>query len=184
MKIKTSISRMSIVATLLLVTAAVGCSTVDETVLGTIPPLSTARLDAVTDVTQGEAPVGEPAVSHADQSLTLVSSQSIARRPIRTLQSSEDLSELLESTSGVVLLDFYADWCGPCRRQSIVLHEVEEFASEVNAQIIKVNVDEHRELAKRYQVSSLPTLLAVKDGTVLEKNTGFTNRDRIKAMLR
>jgi thioredoxin 1 len=113
-----------------------------------------------------------------------ISQHSISQHSIRTLQAGEDLSELVDDTQGVVLLDFYADWCGPCRKQSKVLHEVEEFASDCNAQIIKVNVDDHRDLAKKYQVSSLPTLLAVKDGTVRRKKTGLTDRHEIEAMLR
>jgi thioredoxin 1 len=179
MRIETKISIVAI----LLVTTATGCTAVDETVLGSVSPLNTGGLDAVADVTQSEKPLGN-AISHQDDSLTLVSSQSIARRPLRTLESGDDLNAILDSTSGVVLLDFYADWCGPCKKQAAVLHQVEQFASEVNAQIIKINVEEHADLKKRFRVSSLPTLLAVKDGEVLDKSIGLTDRDEIKAMLR
>ena len=60
-----------------------------------------------------------------------------------------------------VLVDFYADWCAPCKMQSVVL---DEFAKEANdIEIIKVNVDSEGELAARYKVSSIPTLMVVKN---------------------
>ena len=107
-----------------------------------------------------------------------------SEQAIRTLRAGEDLSELADGTSGVMLVDFYADWCGPCRKQSKVLHDVQEFASDHNAQIVKVNIDEHRDLAREYRVSSLPTLLTLKDGAVQDKKIGFADRDQVEAMLR
>tara|TARA_R110002049_G_scaffold72490_7_gene187500 strand:+ start:54505 stop:55014 length:510 start_codon:yes stop_codon:yes gene_type:complete len=103
---------------------------------------------------------------------------------IRTLSPGENLNEIVDATSGVVLVDFYADWCGPCKKQSKVLHDVDEYARGVNAQIIKVNVDKHRELASQFQVASLPTLMVVKGGEISEKKTGFTQRKQVEKMLR
>ncbi len=121
--------------------------------------------------------------------VALVSSQSPgptspAAEPMVTLGPGEDLRELLENSQGVVLLDFYADWCGPCREQSKVLHELEDYAASVQAQIVKVNVEEHPDLQKKFKVVSLPTLVAVKDGTVVHKKRGLTSMAQVEAMLR
>ena len=103
---------------------------------------------------------------------------------LRTLQDGENFSEIVHAAPGVVLVDFYADWCGPCQKQSIVLHDVEEYASKVNAQIIKVNVDNHRDLARQYQVESLPTLVVLRDGKPTDVKTGYTHRRQIESLLR
>ena len=78
-------------------------------------------------------------------------------------------SEVMESEK-VVLLDFYADWCGPCR---MVGPTVEEIAAE-NPQIKvgKINVDENMDLAMRFKVASIPLLLVMKDGQVVNKALG------------
>ena len=104
------------------------------------------------------------------------------------LKTGDDLdsgTETLEADStGVVLLDFYADWCGPCRKQSRELHAIESFAQEAQGKIVKIDVDEHDKIAKQYGVASLPTLLVIKDGQILQRKLGLTTRNELKAMLR
>lgn len=74
--------------------------------------------------------------------------------------------------SGVVLVDFYADWCGPCKMLAPVLEEAsKEF--EGKAEIVKVNVDEDGELAQRFGVAMIPTLILFKDGQVVEQKSGY-----------
>ncbi len=174
-------ARISIlfVGTLLPIVFAGGCKTFDESALVSMPSLTGDQpgADALDTITTSRESVG-------DDSVALASSQKTPRQAIRTLKEGEDLGGLVDGSPGVVLLDFYADWCAPCRKQSSELHELEDYALEVNAQIIKVNVEEHRALAKEYKVSSLPTLLTVKDGAVQERKQGFTKRDQVKAMLR
>ena len=81
-----------------------------------------------------------------------------------------------------VLVDFYADWCGPCKMLSPVLHELaEEKADELK--IGKVNVDEQMELAMRFQVSSIPMVVLFKDGKPVAKSVGFRSKAEIAAMV-
>lgn len=77
-----------------------------------------------------------------------------------------------EIKSGLVLVDFYAVWCGPCKMMHPVIDEVN--AKYPSLKIIKVDVDKHADLARKYAVMSIPTLFLMKDGNIVEKNIGFT----------
>ena len=96
----------------------------------------------------------------------------------------DDLQTAIDSATGPVLLDFFADWCGPCKTQGKVLHSVEKVAAESGTLMIKINVDEHPELAKQLNVSSLPTLMLVRDGQVVERKSGLTNERQLTAWMR
>ena len=81
-----------------------------------------------------------------------------------------------------VLVDFWASWCGPCQ---MLLPVIEELADEVtDAKFCKVNVDEEPELAGRYKVMTIPTLMVVKDGKVAETSVGVIPKDAILKMLK
>ena len=89
---------------------------------------------------------------------------------IKHIKSEEFDKEVL-SNKDVVIVDFYADWCGPCKMQSRVLDELTDY------EIVRVNVDEHEDLAKKYGVMSIPTLIKFKNGEEVDKNTGFLNKE-------
>ena len=89
-------------------------------------------------------------------------------------------SEVLESSTPV-LIDFYANWCMPCKMLSPV---IEEIAHEVsNAKICKVNIDEEPELAQRFQVMSIPTLVVMNQGKVVNSVMGVRPKKEILNML-
>ena len=89
-------------------------------------------------------------------------------------------AEVLNSDKPV-LLDFWASWCGPCQ---MLLPTIEALAEEVTtAKICKVNVDEEPELAEKYGVMSIPTLVVVKEGKTVQTSVGVKSKAKIMAML-
>lgn len=83
---------------------------------------------------------------------------------------------------GLVLVDFWAPWCGPCRMVAPVLDQLaEEFAGKVK--IVKLNVDENPETSSRFGVMSIPTLLLFKDGQVVDKIVGYQPKENFVNML-
>ena len=80
-----------------------------------------------------------------------------------------------------VLLDFWAGWCGPCRMLSPVVDEIAEENDDIK--VCKINVDEERELAAAFQVTSIPTLVVIKDGKVTNRTMGALPKHQILALL-
>lgn len=89
---------------------------------------------------------------------------------MRILNQVSEFDEVIKN--GTVVVDFYADWCGPCKMLAPVLAELAE-AYEGKATIVKLNVDDLGEVAQRYGIMSIPTLLVFKNGELKEKVVGF-----------
>lgn len=90
-------------------------------------------------------------------------------------------SEVMQSDKPV-LLDFWADWCGPCRMVGPVVDEVAEQLGDA-AKVGKVNVDEEQDLAQKFNVMSIPTLVVIKDGKVTQSAVGVQSKQNILAMV-
>ena len=97
------------------------------------------------------------------------------------LKINKEEFEKIRNSEGVVLLDFYADWCGPCRMVSPIVDEI----AEENPQylVAKVNVDNEPELASRFGVVSIPTLVVMKGGEVVNKVSGARPKAAILALI-
>ncbi|MDO4691019.1 MAG: thioredoxin [Fusobacterium sp.] len=88
-------------------------------------------------------------------------------------------SEVLEA-KGLVVVDFGANWCGPCKSLLPILNEVVN--EDPNKKIVKVDIDEEEELAKEYKIMSVPTLFVFKNGEVIDKSVGLIQKDEVKAL--
>ncbi len=97
------------------------------------------------------------------------------------LSVNKESLETLKNEEKTVLLDFYADWCGPCRMLSPVIHEIAEERSDIV--VGKINVDEEPELASAFGVMSIPTLVVLKKGEIVNTATGARPKDAVLALL-
>ena len=96
------------------------------------------------------------------------------------LQNEKDYENLIQN--GKVLVDFYADWCGPCQMQSPIIDKVaQELGDKVK--VCKVNVDEQASLALNYQITSIPTLVFMKYGLFQQRMIGLQNKETIMECL-
>ena len=86
------------------------------------------------------------------------------------------------SSDQTVLVDFYADWCGPCKMLSPVVDEMSEELSD--CKVVKLNVDEAPNLAARYNVMSIPTLMVFRQGEAVDRSVGVQSKQHILNMLK
>ncbi|HOK39498.1 MAG TPA: thioredoxin [bacterium] len=85
-------------------------------------------------------------------------------------------------SSGIVLVDFYADWCGPCKMLAPVIEELaEDFAGK--AKICKLNTDENQEIAMNYNIRGIPTVIIFKDGEIKETLVGLRAKSEYEKLL-
>lgn len=90
--------------------------------------------------------------------------------------------EVLNS-KGVVLVDFWATWCGPCQKQAPVLEQLSKDPSMKNVKIVKVDVDKAKKVSYEAGIKSIPTLMIVKDGEIEEQWSGYTDLGKLKTKL-
>ena len=98
-------------------------------------------------------------------------------------QAITDKDFATETDEGLVLIDFWATWCGPCRMQAPILEQLSEEYDEDEVKIVKMDVDENPETARAFGIMSIPTLLFKKDGQVVKQVAGVHTAAQIKAIV-
>ena len=93
----------------------------------------------------------------------------------------ENFQKEIMDSEKTVLLDFFAAWCAPCRMLSPVIEAISEERDDVT--VGKVDIDEEMELAQKYQVMSIPTLIVIKGGEVVSRAVGAASKDEVLSML-
>ncbi len=95
--------------------------------------------------------------------------------------TNDNIEELLNS-GRTLLIDFYADWCGPCRMVAPIVDQIAEEKTDIA--VGKINIDEQPELAEKYGVMSIPTLIVIKDREVVNKGTGVQPKGKLLEWLK
>lgn len=100
---------------------------------------------------------------------------------MREIENLQEFADLVKQEKPV-LVDFFADWCGPCQT---LLPIVDELAEENKAEIeiVKINVDKNQELAQQFQVRSIPALFFIKDGKVIDRAQGIQPKAHLQAKI-
>ena len=98
---------------------------------------------------------------------------------LKHIQNKEEFDVLVKE--GLVLVDFFATWCGPCKMLSPVLEEVAN--ENPNLSVLKIDVDEVGELAARFGIQAIPTLILFKNGTQISMRMGYQNKNQLLAFI-
>ena len=95
----------------------------------------------------------------------------------------ESYTDEVENFDGTVLIDFFADWCTPCKMISPIIEDVANNTGD-NVKVCKINVESETEIAKKFGIMSIPTLIVLKDGEVYNRSVGVTGKRAIMDMLK
>lgn len=96
--------------------------------------------------------------------------------------NSQNFEEEVIKSEKPVLIDFYADWCGPCKMLSPIIDEIAEENSDIK--VVKVNVDDSQDLAMKYQVMSIPALVVIKNGEEVNRSVGLIDKSQVVNLIK
>lgn len=94
----------------------------------------------------------------------------------------KNFEEEILNSEKIALIDFYAEWCGPCKMQSPIIDKMAEERTDVK--VCKINVDENQKLAEKYNIMSIPTLLIIKNREIAKQFVGLTPKEKIEEYLK
>ena len=97
--------------------------------------------------------------------------------------NNENFEDEIIKSNKTVIVDFYADWCGPCKMMSPIIDKVAEELGDT-VKVGKVNIDENIELAQKYGIMSIPTIMIFKDGNIDKKIVGLTDKNELMDALK
>lgn len=96
----------------------------------------------------------------------------------------QNFQKEVEQSNDLVLVDFFADWCGPCKLMGPVIEELaEEYKEKAGVKIGKLNVDENRIIAEKYNIMGIPTLVLFKNGKVADQLVGYNTKEVLKEFI-
>ncbi len=96
--------------------------------------------------------------------------------------NSSNFNEEITNTDKLVLIDFFATWCGPCKMLSPIISQIaNEYADSVK--VCKVNVDDNQDLALKYNIASIPTLIFLKNGKVVKSSIGYCSKSELTGII-
>ncbi len=98
-----------------------------------------------------------------------------------TVLTSANFKSEVEEYRGLVVIDLYADWCGPCKMLAPIIEELEKENPDVK--FAKINVDDERELAMQFKVQSIPMIAFVKDDTLLDVSVGYVPKEKLLSLI-
>lgn len=97
--------------------------------------------------------------------------------------SSEEFNNLVQNTEGIAVVDFFATWCGPCKMLSPIISEIaNEYSNSVK--VCTVNVDENQDLVRKYNITSVPTLIFFKKGMPVKSSVGFCSKPELDSIIK
>ena len=95
----------------------------------------------------------------------------------------QNFQQEIEQYQGIAVVDFFAPWCGPCQLMAPMIEELIKEYQDKNIKIAKINIDENKTTAQKFNIMSIPTIYLFKNGKVIERIIGYTTKEDLKELI-